>query len=150
MAIAVGRLREDAVMLLRLAYLGVTNAFALLRLLPGGDRDKDAEILAVRHQLAVLHRQLYGQRVRVGPADRAWLAALLSRIPRPELQNLRLLVRPDTIVRWHRDLSGWRYRACPQQPGLDVGDGLHAVAQHKRPCHLCWRGLINRTSRKSC
>jgi hypothetical protein len=41
-------------MLLRLAYLGVTNAFAVLRLLPGGDRDKDAEILALRHQLAVL------------------------------------------------------------------------------------------------
>jgi hypothetical protein len=38
-------------MLLRLAYLGTTNAFALLRLLPGSDRDKDAEILALRHQL---------------------------------------------------------------------------------------------------
>jgi hypothetical protein len=45
-------------MLLRLAYLGITNAFALLRLLPGSEPDKDAEILALRHQLAVLHRQL--------------------------------------------------------------------------------------------
>jgi putative transposase len=36
-------------MLLRLAYLGITNAFALLRLMPGSDRDKDAEILALRH-----------------------------------------------------------------------------------------------------
>src|SRR3954454_10109882 len=36
-------------MLLRLAYLGITNAFTLLRLLPGSDRDKDAEILALRH-----------------------------------------------------------------------------------------------------
>jgi putative transposase len=35
--------------LLRLAYLGVTNAFALLRLLPRDDRDKDVEILALRH-----------------------------------------------------------------------------------------------------
>jgi hypothetical protein len=42
-------------MLLRLAYLGITNAFALLRLLPVGDRDRDTEILALRHQLAVLH-----------------------------------------------------------------------------------------------
>jgi putative transposase len=41
-------------MLLRLAYLGITNAFALLRLLPGSDRDKDAEIVVLRHQLAVL------------------------------------------------------------------------------------------------
>jgi len=39
-------------MLLRLAYLGITNAFALLRRLPGADRDKDIEILALRHQLA--------------------------------------------------------------------------------------------------
>ena len=70
-------------MLRRLAYLGVTNAFALLRLLPGGDRDKDAEILALRHQIAVLHRQLDGQRVQFDAPDRAWLAALLHRLPRP-------------------------------------------------------------------
>ncbi|MET7666016.1 hypothetical protein ABZS99_46205, partial [Streptomyces sp. NPDC005463] len=38
-------------MLLRLAYLGVTNAFAMLRLLPMSVRDKDVEILALRHQL---------------------------------------------------------------------------------------------------
>ncbi len=98
-------------MLLRLAYLGITNAFALLRLLPGSDCDRDAEILALRHQLAVLHRQLGGQRVRFEPADRAWLAALLSGLPRPALQNLRLLVRPDTVLRWHRDLHARRHAA---------------------------------------
>jgi hypothetical protein len=43
---------------LRLAYLSVTNVFALLRLLPVSDRDKDVEILALRHQIAVLERQL--------------------------------------------------------------------------------------------
>jgi len=42
--------------LLRLAYLGVTNAVALLRLLPISDHDKDVEILALRHQITVLHR----------------------------------------------------------------------------------------------
>ncbi|MFG2042354.1 hypothetical protein [Dactylosporangium sp. NPDC048998] len=67
-------------MLLRLAYLGITNAFALLRLLPDSDRDKDPEILALHHQLAVLHRRLAGQRVRFEPADRAWLAALLHQL----------------------------------------------------------------------
>ena len=50
-------------MLFRLAYLGVTNTLALLRLLPMSDRDKDAEILALRHQLAVLERQLHGEKV---------------------------------------------------------------------------------------
>jgi hypothetical protein len=64
-------------MLLRLAYLGITNTFGLRRLLPDSDRDKDVEILALRHQLAVLQRQLDGQRVRFPPADRVWLAALL-------------------------------------------------------------------------
>ena len=52
-------------MLLKLAYLGVTNTFALLRLLPLSDRGKDIEILALRHQIAVLERQLNGQQVRL-------------------------------------------------------------------------------------
>jgi hypothetical protein len=42
----------------RLAYLAVTNAFAALGLPPVGDRDKDVEILALRHQISVLERQL--------------------------------------------------------------------------------------------
>ena len=70
-------------MLLRLAYLGITNAFALLRLLPRTDREKDAEILALRHQLAVLQRQLDGQRIRFDPADRAWLARCCTHSPGP-------------------------------------------------------------------
>lgn len=69
-------------MLLRLAYLSVTNALAMLRPLPMGDRAKDAEILALRHQVMVLERQLQGQKIRFVPADRAFLAALLHRLPR--------------------------------------------------------------------
>lgn len=51
-------------MLLRLAYLTVANTFVMLRLLPMGDRDKDTEILTLRHQLAVLERQLGERKVR--------------------------------------------------------------------------------------
>jgi len=68
--------------LLRLAYLAVTNMFALLRLLPVSDREKDVEILVLRHQIAVLQRQLGTTRPRLLPSDRAFLAALLHRIPR--------------------------------------------------------------------
>ena len=69
-------------MLLRLAYIGMTNVLALLRLLPVSDRDKDAEILALRHQITVLERQLGTTRPRFSPADRAFLAALLHlRVP---------------------------------------------------------------------
>jgi transposase len=98
--------------LLRLAYLGVTNAFALLRLLPRSDRDKDVEILALRHQITVLQRHLGEQKIRFEPADRALLAALLHRLPWPTLRNLRLLVRPDTIRKWHRDLLSRRHAAA--------------------------------------
>ncbi|MFI9848428.1 hypothetical protein ACIHFD_66270 [Nonomuraea sp. NPDC051941] len=55
-------------MLLRLVYLTVTNAFAALRLLPVSDRDKDVEILVLRHQIAVPERQLSADsRPRTGP-----------------------------------------------------------------------------------
>ncbi len=90
--------------LLRLAYLSVTNVFALLRLLPVGDRDKDIEILVLRHQITVLQRQLGTTRPRLLPSDRAFLAALLHRLPRDVLGRFRLLIRPDTLLRWHRDL----------------------------------------------
>jgi hypothetical protein len=78
----------------------------MLRLLPTSDRTKDVEILALRHQIAVLERQLHGHghRVRFAPADRALLAALLHRLPRQTLHQIRLVVRPDTVLRWHRDL----------------------------------------------
>lgn len=99
-------------MLLRLAYLGVTNMFALLRLLPRNDHDKDTEILVLRHQLSMLRRHLGDQRLGFQPADRALLAALLHPLPRPVLRQLQLLVRPDTILRWHRDLLPRRHAAA--------------------------------------
>ncbi|MEU5032405.1 hypothetical protein [Streptomyces milbemycinicus] len=91
-------------MLLRLAYLGVSNAFAMLRLLPMTHRDKEAEILALRHQITVLERQLGKDKIRFTPSDRAYLAALLHRLPPHVLRRLRLLVHPDTVLRWHRNL----------------------------------------------
>jgi hypothetical protein len=57
--------------LLRLAYLTVANAFAVLRLLSANDRDKDTEILVLRHPVAVLERQLGGKKVRFASVD--WL-----------------------------------------------------------------------------
>jgi putative transposase len=95
--------------LFQLAYLGVTNTLALLRLLPMSNRDKDTEILALRHQIAVLERQLHGEKIRFTPADRAWIAALLHRLPRDVLRRVRLVVRPDTVLRWHRDLLARRH-----------------------------------------
>jgi putative transposase len=88
--------------LLRLPYLALTSVFTLIRLLPMSDVDKNVEILALRHQLAVLQRQI--DKPRLTPPDRAFLAALLHRLPRPKLRQLHLIVSPDTVLRWHRDL----------------------------------------------
>jgi hypothetical protein len=65
----------------------------------------------LRHQVAVLERQLAGTRVRFTAPDRALLAALLNRLPRGVLRRMRLLVRPDTVLRWHRDLIAGRHAA---------------------------------------
>jgi len=102
---------------LRLPYLVLTGVFAAVRLLPMSDIDKDIEILALRHQLAVLRRQV--GRPRLTPPDRAFLAALLHRLPRSRLQQLRLIVSPDTVLRWHRDLLRRRHahRSRPKRPG---------------------------------
>jgi putative transposase len=106
-------------MLLRLAYLGITNALAMLRLLPMSDHAKDVEILALRHQIGVLERHLHGDKPPFAPADRAFLAALLHRLPRDVLRRLRLLVRPDTVLRWQRDLVAGRHARIsrPKRPG---------------------------------
>lgn len=105
-------------MLLRLSYLAVTGMVTLLRLLPMSNADKDIEILALRHQLAVLqHRRV--DKPRLTPPDRAFLAALLHKIPRPTLRQLHLIVSPDTVLRWHRDLLRRRHASAsrPKRPG---------------------------------
>jgi putative transposase len=56
---------------------------------------KTAEILILRHQ---------PRRPKLNGADRAPLATLPGVIPKARRRGLRLLVTPDTIVRWHRDI----------------------------------------------
>src|SRR5258708_5425159 len=62
-------------------------------------RDKDAEILVLRHQLSVLQRQLGPDRVRFTTGDRALLAALRHRLPRDVLKRPRLVLRPQAEAR---------------------------------------------------
>jgi putative transposase len=91
----------------------------MLRLLPMSNRDKDVEILALRHQIMVLQRQLGMQKTRLEPSDRAFLAALLHRLPMDVMRRLPLLVCPDTVLRWHRDLIARRHaaRSRPRRTG---------------------------------
>jgi hypothetical protein len=85
--------------LVRFAYLAVAHAFAALRLLPMTDREKNIEILALRHQLTLVQRQLGNQRPQLRPEDRAFLAALLVPLYRTTLRQFLLLVSPD-LLRW--------------------------------------------------
>jgi hypothetical protein len=83
---------------LRLAYLGITNGSRSCGCCQAATGDTDAEILASRHQRAVLQRQLGGQRIWFETADRAWLAALLHR-PRQGIANAQPLVSlPEPIA----------------------------------------------------
>jgi putative transposase len=90
-------------MCLRFVFLLITRVAAWLRLSRREEAWKTAEILILGHQLAVLQRRQSG-RPKLSWADRALLATLLGVIPKARRQVLRLLVTPDTIVRWHRDI----------------------------------------------
>jgi putative transposase len=66
--------------------------------------------LILRHQLTVLQRR-QPRRTKLNWADRALLATLFSTIPKARRHGLRLLVTPDTILRWHRNIVRRRQAA---------------------------------------
>src|SRR6185437_9705719 len=65
-------------------------------------------------------RQLGKTRPRFTAGDRVFLAALLHRLPREVLGRFRLLMRPETVLRWHGDLLARRH-AVRSAPGAWVG-----------------------------
>ena len=71
-----------------------------------------AEVLVLRRQVQVLERQI--KRVQWSPADRMILAALRKRLPRKAWSAL--LVQPETVVGWHRDLVRRRWSAYRRRP----------------------------------
>jgi len=105
-------------MCLRFVFLLITRLAAWLRLSRREEAWKTAEILVLHHQLAVLQRQ-QPRRPNLNWADRALLTTLLSVIPKARRQGLRLLVTPDTILRWHRDIvrRRWAARSVPGKAG---------------------------------
>jgi putative transposase len=104
--------------LLRLAYLMLCRSVQLLTLLARADAAKDLEILVLRHQLTVLRRNT--PRPRLEPADRALLAAISRALPRARWSCF--IVKPETLLRWHRQLvkGAWTYpHRGPGRPPLD-------------------------------
>jgi putative transposase len=109
---------EARCVLSNLAYLTLCRSIQLLVLLARGDAAKDLEILVLRHQLAVLRRQT--PRPKLEPTERALLAAISRVLPRSRWSCF--LVRPETLLRWHRRLvaGAWTYaHRRPGRPPLD-------------------------------
>jgi hypothetical protein len=105
-------------MCLRFVFLLAVRAPAWLRLSRRSAAWKDAEILLLRHQIALLERRSTA-RPKLTWADRALIAALLTVIPRTQHLGLPLPVTPATILRWHRDLvkRRWAAKSRPKSPG---------------------------------
>lgn len=93
--------------LLSIAYATVRTMLGLVILRARGSPAKDVELLVLRHEVAVLRRQV--NRLRLEPKDRLVLAAL-SRLLPPQLRRCRI-VAPATLLRWHRELvtRRWTY-----------------------------------------
>ena len=113
-------------MLQSLAY---AVARLLLEILIVRSRPKarlEAEVLALRHQLRILERQS-GRPLRQ-PADRVVLSAISRVLPRPDWRSL--LPRPETLLRWHRELvrRKWAaYRRRPQRHRPAARNELHEL-----------------------
>ena len=93
-------------MLLKIVYLLTCRVLSLAVLVFRGDLAKDAELLVLRHENAVLRR--HAGRARYEPADRAWLAALARLIPRRRWAEV-FPVTPATLLAWHRRLAARKY-----------------------------------------
>jgi transposase InsO family protein len=93
-------------MLLKIVYLLTCRLLGLAVVAFRGDRAKDAELLVLRHENAVLRR--HAGRVRYEPGDRVWLAALARLLPRRRWTEI-FPVTPATLPAWHRKLAASKY-----------------------------------------
>ena len=94
---------------LKLLFLIVSRAVSVLGLSRRESWWKDAEILMLRHPLAVAQRERPRIHSRLTWPDRAWLALLTGMLPVERLAAMRPIVTPGTIMRWHRDIVRRRW-----------------------------------------
>ncbi len=107
------RSREHPPMTLSFLYRAFCRVLQFIRLLGRSDADLAIEVVMLRHEVAVLRRQV--QRPALASADRAVLAGLARLLPRRRLG--RFFVQPATLLRWHRDLVAKRWTYPHGRPG---------------------------------
>ena len=101
-------------MILSFAYWSLRRLLELVALRRRSEREKEIEILLLRHQLRVLERQVGRPQLR--QADRALLAAFSRMLPRQTWRQ-SLFVTPTTLLRWHRELVARRWTYPHRRPG---------------------------------
>jgi transposase len=101
-------------MLISLAYQLTRKLLGALVTVAQRDVSKDAELLVLRHENAVLRRHV--EKVRYEPEDRLWFAALSGLIQRRRWAEV-FPVTPGTVLAWHRKLAAGKYTAAPARPG---------------------------------
>src|SRR5664280_3138656 len=100
-------------------YLAFLRTMQILCLQRSDDSGLAIEVIGLRHEVAVLRRQV--DRPALRPKDRALLAGLSRLIPREKLT--RFFVQPDTLLRWHRELvrRKWTYPKPSGRPRIPAG-----------------------------
>ena len=107
-------------MALSFLYRAFVRVLQLIRLTRRADTDLAIEVVMLRHEVAVLRRQVH--RPALQPADRAVLSGLRRLLS--GLRQGRFFVQPDTLLRWHRDLVAkhWTYpHDRPGRPAIPAG-----------------------------
>ena len=105
-------------------YLALRKLIELVALRPRSAEYKELEIVVLRHELAILRRQVGGPSLK--PADRAFLTAASRLLPRRRWSSF--FVTPETLLRWHRRLVARHWSYPGRRPGRPrISSETHAL-----------------------
>ena len=143
--------RASGTVTLSFLYRAYCRVLQLIRLIGRSHVDLAVEVVVLRHEVAVLRRQV--NRPALKPADQAELAGLARLLPRQRLQHL--FVQPATLLSWHRDLVSKRWAYVSDRAGrpgiaagttalvLRISEGEPDLGLSPHPRRACHNGHHN-------